>query len=157
VRLGATLLSNAAGDLGLSRLILWDPVCDGAEYYAEMAAAHRHYVSSMQHLRMGRPPGRLPGAEELLGTTYSDAALRELRGLSIARDAPNQSLPFKWLVTSQPARQRGRFAALCGARVDCRVETLDFDCSWHDVARLEDVLPDVGIAAALANMVTERA
>ncbi len=157
VRLGATLLCNAAGDLGLSRLILWDPVCDGAEYYAEMAVAHRHYVSSMQHLRLGRAPARLPGAEELLGTTYSDAALRELRGLSITRDAPNQRLPFKWLVTSQPARQRGRFAALSGARTDCRVETLDFDCSWHDVARLEDVLPDVGIAAALANMVTERA
>ncbi|HEU4539282.1 MAG TPA: hypothetical protein VFS00_34410, partial [Polyangiaceae bacterium] len=157
VRLGATLLYNAAGDLGLSRLVSWDPVCDGAEYYAEMADAHRRYVSSMHHLRLGRRPERLPGAEELLGTTYSDEALRELRGLAVARDAPNHALPARWLITSQPARQQARFAALYGARVDCRADALDVDCGWHDLARLEDVLPDVGIAAALAAMATERA
>ena len=34
---------------------------------------------------------------------------------------------------------------------------MDFDCAWHDVAHLEDVLPDVGISKKLAEMVMEAA
>ncbi len=155
VRLGAALLCASPAAEGLARLVLWDPVCDGAEHYAELAETHRHYLRGLQHLRLGRPPARPAGAEELLGTTYSDAALRELRALAISPGGPAGRAPLRWLVTSQAARQRERFAALCGARPDCQVEALDFDCCWNDLARLEDVLPDVGIAAALCAMVQE--
>ncbi|HEU4412485.1 MAG TPA: amino acid adenylation domain-containing protein [Polyangiaceae bacterium] len=154
VRLGAALLCNAAPGLDLARIVLWDPVCDGAGHYAEMAALHAQYLRSMQHLRLGRPPARPPGGgEELLGATYSREALRELKALAIPKLAPDRGPPVRWLATSQPARQRARFASLCGDRPDCRLEALDFDCSWDDLARFEDVLPDVGIAAALAAMV----
>jgi amino acid adenylation domain-containing protein len=156
VRLGATLLCEAAAGLDLARIIVWDPVCDGAEHYAELVALHRRYLRGLQHLRLGRRPARLRGAEELLGATYSAEALRELRGMSIAPLVPDRGPPLSWLITSRRARQRARFAAVCGARRDCEAEALDFDCGWHELARLEDVLPDVGIAGALAAMAAGR-
>jgi hypothetical protein len=109
----------------------------------------------MQHLRLGRRPARIRNAEELLGTTYSSSTLRELKGLTIGPLSTDRRVAIKWLITSQHARQRDRFATVCGAREGCRVEMLDFDSGWHDLTGLEEVLPDVGIAEALAAMVRE--
>lgn len=155
VRLGATLLCDIAADLDLARLIVWDPVDDGAEYCDEMARLHTRYVRALQHLRLGRPASQPPGGQELLGATYSHEALRGLRELSLAKLGSGKAPPVKWLATFQPARQRERFEALCGTREGCRLDALDFDCSWSDLARFEDILPDVGIAAALATMARE--
>ncbi|HWU91065.1 MAG TPA: amino acid adenylation domain-containing protein, partial [Kofleriaceae bacterium] len=57
VRLGATLLATAGIDA--ARLVLWDPVCRGAEWYDEQGTLHRRYLRGQQHLRRGRWPRRL--------------------------------------------------------------------------------------------------
>jgi len=145
VRLGATLLSNAR--LDVARLVVWDPIVEGSAYYAELADLHRRCVRGLQHLRLGRPPQRLLGAEELLGATYSDAMLRELRALRLVRSA----VPLRWLATHDAARQRASFKALGGDRL----EMLDVDCAWADLTRSEDLLADNGIARALAALVEE--
>jgi amino acid adenylation domain-containing protein len=145
VRLGATLLSNT--QLDVARLVVWDPIVAGSTYYAELADLHRRSVRGLQHLRLGRPPQRLLGAEELLGATYSDAMLRELRALTLVRGA----VPLRWLATHDAARQRASFKALGGDRL----EMLDVDCAWADLARSEDLLADNGIARALAALVEE--
>ncbi len=79
VRLGATLLGGVAGHLDLARWVLWDPICQGSDYYAEMVAVHARYLRAVQHLQFRR--ARRSGVEELLGTTYSETALRELKGM----------------------------------------------------------------------------
>ena len=157
VRLGATLLCNAGEKLDVSRLVLWDPVGDGASHYADMVRMQQRYLRGMQHLRLGRRLERLLGAEELLGTTYSDAALRELRQLAIAKSIASGRTPLRWLVTSHHARQRALFHAASAGRDGCKLETLDVDSYWHDVARLDDILPDVGISRALAAMIGDDA
>jgi acyl carrier protein len=127
VRLGATLLSNAAAGFDLSRAVLWDPIRDGAQHRAELAEAHRRYVrgtplfSLRARLRLGSGRGR----RELLGATYSESALVELSALRLR--------PFE-----------------SGA---CSVETLTSDCGWLDLTRLEDMLPDVGLSQALSRLV----
>jgi amino acid adenylation domain-containing protein len=155
VRLGATLLCGVAGSLDLARLVLWDPVCQGSEYLAEMAEAHRQYLCDVQHLRFRRPRARSTGGTELLGSTYSETALRELNALVIVPIAAGRPMSIKWLATSPSARQTAQFRALGGEREGCRIETMDFDCSWQDVSHLEDILPDVGITRRLAEMGTE--
>jgi amino acid adenylation domain-containing protein len=155
VRLGATLLWNVAGRLDIAKLVLWDPVCQGAEHYTAMAEGHRRYLRAVQHLQRRRTaPGA--GGEELLGATYSETALRELKALVIGPRATGASIPIKWLSTSRPAHQRALFRSVSGAREGCRVEVMDFDCRWQDLALLEDNLPDVGIARKLAEMAMER-
>jgi amino acid adenylation domain-containing protein len=156
VRLGGTLLWNAAGGLDVTKIVLWDPICDGTGYYAEMTEGHRRYLGATQHLRFRRAKRRDTGSEEILGSTYSETALRELKALSIAPIATSRPVPVKWLGTSQHGRQEAVFRATCGERAGSRIEAMDVDCAWHDVSRLEDILPDIGVSKRLAEMVTER-
>jgi hypothetical protein len=148
VRLGATLLATAGIDA--ARLALWDPVCRGAEWYAEQAALHRRYLRSQQDLRLGRRPARLRGAEEQLGVTYSSAARREIEALAIPR---LDGVPLRWLATFEPANQSARHREIAAAAAG--FEALEAECAWRDLAHLEDIIPDLRIARALAAMVTE--
>ena len=147
VRFGATLLSTAG--IEVSRLVLWDPVCRGAAWYDEQAALHRRYLRGQQHLRRGRPPRRLRGAEEVLGVIYPDAARRELRRLAIPWLG---DVRVHWLATFEAASQAAAYDALAAARGGFEVASVD--CAWNDISHLEDIVPDLGIARTLAAMVT---
>jgi amino acid adenylation domain-containing protein len=157
VRLGGTLLCNVASRLNLERVVLWDPICQGAAYYAEMVEAHRRYLGAVQHLRFRRSAARRKGGRELLGSTYSETALLELKALDIAPIAADRRVCIKWLTTSPSAHQAIEFQTVSAQRHGCRFEAMDVDCSWRDVSRLEEVLPDVGISLKLREMVMERA
>jgi acyl carrier protein len=148
VRLGATLLATAG--IEAARLVLWDPVCRGAAWYDEQAALHRRYLAGQHHLRRGRRPAPIPGGEEQLGVVYSNAAVRALRRLEVGR---LDGVPIRWLATHDTAHQaqaRAAIAAAPGGRFD----TIELDCAWRDVARLEDIVPDLGIVRQLVELVT---
>jgi amino acid adenylation domain-containing protein len=131
VRLGALLLCQAARRLELAKLVLWDPIRDGARYLAELAEMQRAYLRSTAPLRFWRWPRARPQARELLGSVYSEAAFRELEALALDPLLAEQRAPTRvW-------------------------ETLHVDCGWRDVGRLEDVIPDIGISSELARLVTE--
>ena len=155
VRLGATLLSNTLGRVNLSSLVLWDPIGEGINFYAEMVEMQRRYVLGTQHLRLGRAPRRTLAAVELLGATYSPGAVRQLQALALA--AAPSGLPTQWLITSQPQQQRGLYQSLIGTSRHNHIEQLDFDCGWNAIAQMSEVLPDVGISRALATMVRQEA
>ena len=127
VRLGATLLATVAQPLQLSRLILWDPVENGAHYLGQLRAAQRRLLRAMPLLSLR---DRLDGwmnreRGELLGATYSQTALRELVDLGM------------------PKRDFGT----------CPVQRLNTDVAWLDLAKLEEMQPDVGISRQLGEMV----
>ncbi|HXK20683.1 MAG TPA: AMP-binding protein [Polyangiaceae bacterium] len=127
VRFGATLLSSVASQLDLAKLVFWDPIERGSDYLAELDQAQRRYVRAMplRSLRARVANLRARGELELLGTLYSDAGLRELAALAMSsRDAAR-----------------------------CPVQTLSPACAWLDLTELEDMLPDLGIAQALAQLV----
>jgi amino acid adenylation domain-containing protein len=128
-RLGAALLGAAAPDLELAALVAWDPVRDGAAYLAELAAADAAFAPGWRRL-FRSPPARPAGETELLGLVCSAANARELKALAFPpKGGPSASLKFH----ATP------------------------ECVWNDAARLGDLLPDVGISAALAALATERA
>ena len=152
-RLGGTLLCAAMRRLDLARLVLWDPIGDGARFHAVMSEMQRRYVRATQDLRRGRKPRSVQGGQELLGATYSDAAIRELKALKLAPTESRGSMPLRWLVTSEPGLQQAHFQRVGKGRGDSRLERLEFDCAWHDIAQMSEVLPDVGISKTLADMV----
>jgi pimeloyl-ACP methyl ester carboxylesterase len=130
VRLGATLLANAAQDTQFSRLVLWDPVERGSQHLADLRAAHRRVVRASPLLSLG---ARLAtwtkrGRAELLGSSYSRLALRELAELTLPR-------------------------AHGGS---CPVERVTTEVAWLDLAKLEDMLPDVGISEQLSQLAWRR-
>jgi pimeloyl-ACP methyl ester carboxylesterase len=150
-RLGATLLAQVAGEINVARFVLWDPVTSGAAHLSEMQRMQRDYLRTAERFTFRkRRPAR---GTELLGSTYSSQALTELRSLGLPGAAPR--VPVKWLVTSPPRRACAAFERLAGKHPGSRLSLLDVDCEWQTLSRLEDMLPDVGIAAALATLCTE--
>jgi len=114
----------------------------------------RAYLRSIAQLRFWKWRRARPQGNELLGTTFSDAAFRELKAFALAPLLAERSVPIRWLATSTLAREEELLRSI-GASDGCRVECLDYECGWRDLARLEDVLPDVRISATLATMVME--
>jgi amino acid adenylation domain-containing protein len=157
VRLGATLLCNAASRFDTGKVVLWDPIYRGCEYRAEAEQGQRRYMRSLTPLRL-RMPGRrdAPGCE-LLGLRYSHRALDELNALVIPTFEARRSMAVRWLATGGGQGQNEWFRSACGDRHGCRIDILDFDCAWHDVTHIEDVLPDTGISKKLAEMVMDAA
>jgi amino acid adenylation domain-containing protein len=153
VRLGASLLGGVAGRLDIAGWVLWDPIGQGSDYYAEMVAVHGRYLRAVQHLQPRRAPRS--GTEELLGATYSRTALRELKGIVLGRGSNPRAVPVKWLSTGRSGGHQALFRSVAREADGCRFEALDYDCGWLDPARLEDVLPDIGIAKKLAEMAME--
>jgi acyl carrier protein len=148
VRLGATLLCTAG--IATSQLVLWDPIAHGSAWFLGQVAMHRRYLRSQRALRRWRSTGRILGGEEHLGVTYSHSAVRDLMGLSIRR-IPDT--PVRWLATFDTAMQRASCDAITERRG--RFEPLALDCGWTDLARFEDMVPNVGVADKLATMVVE--
>ena len=161
VRLGATLLCQAQEQIELTNLVLWDPVCDGRPYHDEQAALHQAYLRSTAHMRWWRRPAAPPGGVELLGTTYSTAALHELDQLVIDLARVRAKVRVDVLTTLQPPAQQARVRALAHSHSHshphprCSVEALDFACGWTELAQLHEVLPDVGFSRALARLVMQ--
>ena len=130
VRLGALLLGQAASRVDARKLVLWDPVRDGAAHFDELRRMQRAYLRGVAPLRFWSFRFERTPPNELLGTSYSESTLREL---GRARLEP---------LLSQHAGLARCFDA-------------EADCAWSDLARLEDVLPDPGISAGICAMLTE--
>lgn len=142
-RFGATLLATA----GIAAsLVLWDPIARGEEWIDEQAELHRRYLRGQQDLRRGRRPMQPIGGEERLGVTYSHSAMRAIAQLAL----PRFDAPVRWLATYNTANQAAHFENLSPATIG--FESLAVDCGWRDITRFEDIIPDVGIAHALAGM-----
>ena len=152
VRLGATLLCRAGQRLGISELILWDPVRTGSEYLAQLTSAQQGYLRAQ--VRGGGSRVDLEeGARELLGMTYSEKALGELRGLALEPPAPGKFTSARWLATSRSDQQRAHFQAWAQGTQAARLEVLDLGHDWCDVARVDQNFSDAGISQALAKLI----
>lgn len=157
VRLGALLLCRTLPELDLTRLLLWDPVHDGRGHHRSLARMQREYLKSVAHLRFFRLRGAEPPPNELLGTTFSTAALAELESLSLAPLLGQSALDIRWLATAG-ADCDAAVASNVGAGIaHLSVECLDLACGWCELGSLEDTIPDAGVTAALRSMLRERA
>jgi len=178
VRLGATLLAEALQGMDVAALVVWDPVCDGARYYAETAAAHVRFVGRWR--RLFRAPAPLAGAVEIIGWTCSEATVRELQTLVFPPVRSEPLPPLRWLATrlrrdlasrlrcdaasaspaagqvSEASEQRQLFETASRGREGSRLETVEWDQGWNDISRMDEMLPDVGVSAALAKLAMER-
>jgi hypothetical protein len=126
-----------------------------------MTASHRAYLGSLQHLRFrlraNHEGARARGREELLGFTYSEEALRQMKALVMMPTASKRAIPVKWIAAWRQARQEALFRSVVGEKETSRFETVQLDHRWDDVAQVDHVLPDVGIARRLSAMVKELA
>lgn len=159
VRLGASLLFETRDHLEFSGLVLWDPVLQGASLRTELARMHQGYLRNTLHMRLLRAvkaPRKAPSSGvELLGTTFSDQALRELTSLNMGAATGCTTASSRLLVSSPRQARAGELLAWARSQPACKAETVDFDCAWAALANVHEVIPDVGISRTLAQMVLE--
>ncbi|HTQ02599.1 MAG TPA: amino acid adenylation domain-containing protein [Polyangiaceae bacterium] len=155
VRLGALLLVRALPELDLARLVLWDPVHDGAAHHRSLRSMQRAYLKSVAHLGFLRRRRAKPPANELLGTTFSPRALVELDGLALSPLLARTPIDIRWLATAG-AECGAALASNVGAGIaHLAVECVEFGCDWCDLAAIEDTIADAGLSNALRAMVRE--
>jgi hypothetical protein len=118
-------LTSVGSNVDWAGIVLWDAAPRGDQYVAGLRAAQRRYQRAAS-AGIGWPRFRF-FEHELLGTTFKRATLRELSGLRLP-PAEACAAPVRVLNTASP---------------------------WHDLAHLEDMLPDVGISPALTRLVRE--
>jgi amino acid adenylation domain-containing protein len=155
-RLGGLLLGRVAQRLPLTRLVLWDPVHDGAAHHRSLANMQRAYLRSVAQLRFWRLGTGDPPPHELLGTSYSPSALAALDELKLPPLLADNRVDIRWLATSGADCEAALASSVHTKIAHLAVECLDFGCAWCDVQAIEQVIPDVGISRALFAMLKER-
>jgi pimeloyl-ACP methyl ester carboxylesterase len=122
VRAGALVTGQAVSAIdAVDRLVLWDPVVDGASYLEELRHAQSEFCG--RNFFLGRHERRQALAEHG-GYTLSDRMVKQLEGLGAAAYShlPANKL---WVVTSSAAQ-----FPVEGAHT----ELVPFDCRWDNVA-----------------------
>lgn len=82
-RLTTSLVLQSLNHATVESIVAWDPVTDGDEYYRELKRMNREKIHKLLVMRNMRKPAKIRNAEELMGYTFSDSAIREIRELSL--------------------------------------------------------------------------
>jgi hypothetical protein len=123
------LLSQVASGLNLHKVVLWDPISQGANHHRQLRRAQQQYQRSHALPQLRWPSWRRRGdSQELLGCVLSSRAWRELDALTLDSS----------------------FVAAPG------VKSLTSSCDWLDLTHLEDMLPDSGISRQLLQLALEQ-
>jgi pimeloyl-ACP methyl ester carboxylesterase len=78
-RLGGTLAWKALNDFPVRRMVLWDPVIKGADYYEQLRKSHYRLL----HHESDKPPYPIKGAPQALGFALNEAWVSQLNDIEI--------------------------------------------------------------------------
>lgn len=129
-RLGGALalLASERSPVTPLRIVLWEPVLDGAAYAQELGAAHaRHTFDPFIHDR--RPAPELRG--EALGFGVSDAWIQELRAISVASMQPRCQEGCHHIATRLTPCAEQLSSSLTSRGLAWRHQPTAIDMAWH--------------------------
>jgi pimeloyl-ACP methyl ester carboxylesterase len=150
LRLGATLAAQAAAECQcVDRLVLWEPVIDGAEYVAAQRALHREWVDD--EARDGR---RAHEAEdELLGYRLTGRLRQELESMSLWSLA-RAPAPDLHLLSQKPSVEHERLSErlrATGARV--QTDCVEGPMIWSRTPAMDEPrVPNAVVQAIVARL-----
>lgn len=153
LRFGAALAALAARKVRAQLLVLWDPIIDGAAYLDELEKLHdaalrdekrfwsrwpmgmRPYI---ERFVPGAAPPRVRAADELVGTRYSEALLRSIRGVTMERllEVPRR---VAWVHSAASEGARAYFDALTKRGIKVEERTTSAQTAWSSPARVDEL------------------
>lgn len=150
LRFGATLAALATGDgVHAERLVLWDPVLDGAAYLSALDRLHARMLVDPKRF----PAPRSSGPDERLGFPLPPAVRS-----SIAAARPFADPAFRpsrvALFAGRPSPEVEQACQVANARgVEATYRVLDADGAWDDLDQIEETLlpgPHLGLLVRAA-------
>jgi exosortase A-associated hydrolase 2 len=158
LRLGATLatLKASTGADGLSQLVLWDPVVDGATYLRDLATMHEEYLRQESPVDLRHPtspasPEDLPS--EALGHAISPELAAELSQVDLTTAGELGIRNVTVIVTSSTPESARLKAWLDGLGRGHRWITTEISLPWNSDAAVNRVLVPMDIVHLIVSTV----
>ena len=158
LRLGATLaaLKASTGAEGLSQLVLWDPVVEGAPYLRDLATMHEEYLCDELPGHLGRLPSPT-SAEELPSEALGHAIPPELAAELAQVDLTTAGWPATrdvTIIVTSPTPESARLKAwLDGLGQGHRWITTEISLPWNSDAAVNRVLVPMDIVHLIVSTV----
>jgi pimeloyl-ACP methyl ester carboxylesterase len=115
MRLGATVALRAAPTLpDVAGLVLWEPLCSGANYLEELRILHEAAIN--RFFVLPRDYAATPRPTELLGFAMPERLRTEIEAIDLLLEPPLRSLPLL-VIESQGAPEMAALVAHLGAGV----------------------------------------
>jgi len=151
IRLGATLLWEARETIQCEGIVFWDPILDGKQYLLELESQHSRIVTDLIPIRNGRPVCKIPGARELLGTTYSETALDELKKMVISPSKVTSS-QIIWVASTEKDTQFSAFQSINIFQHGWQFQAVHVDSELYWLQSMK-MIPDTGLSKMLEDAV----
>lgn len=150
LRLGGTMavLASGHGERTPDRLVLLDPIFDGAGYVDELSRVQSREFAELQWDRCGEPTPML-GPEELLGFPMAAAFRDRLRSLRLDELAKARARKVHLIETGNTAQWHSVCTAWRSAGVDVAQVTLDIRVEWTDLEALNTAVVPNDVLQAL--------
>jgi alpha/beta superfamily hydrolase len=131
VRFGATLATRVALGRQIARLILWDPIVEGASYLEQLRRTHERLLAAHRNVFGGEADLDSGDTRELVGYPVSAQLLASIEAMTLPnlRELRRNSGPSVTAILSQ--ENHGDRNWIENARQsEIGVSLIDFDCDW---------------------------
>ena len=137
MRLGATFAAlTAARRRDIDRLVLWDPVSDGAAYVDELVTLQRGWLRD----RMGERAERLASDGELIGFSATNAVRSQLNALTLSALPPLRAKTVSLVLSEQRPAYLTLLQALVESGTAAVSEFVDEPAEWTSVDQVHQIL-----------------
>jgi amino acid adenylation domain-containing protein len=135
-RLNTMLALRALQDKPVDRWVCWDPVTQGQHYYEELRRMTLEEAKKLLVIRNLRTPSLMRDAEELVGMTFSSAAIQEMTSLVLDHEnfpiGGNVCQVLSADYSSVAESEQQRQIALAGLPS----VLVDEECGWYSTTRM---------------------
>jgi len=139
-RLNSIMAFHALREKPVDRWVCWDPVTSGRQHYKEMQRMTREKAQKLLVVRNMRVPRKIRGAEELVGVTFSEAAVREMTMMRLESEIIPTGADVVQVLSGDYSRD-GKFETPGTYSLDGFPFTqVDDDCNWYASTRVTSAI-----------------
>lgn len=157
LRFGATIAATAPlHNQPPKKLVLWDPVVNGAAYLDGLRNMHQELLNNLNSMRSKRPVDHRQGIEELLGFSYTNDLIADIKNLNLL-EFTEFSADEITLVISEP---RPEYEALKEHLISLNLlgsyQEISSDAAWNSLTEIENAFIATEAISAITSELTRQ-
>ena len=152
VRFGAIIAGKSLGKLNNINWVFWDPIVNGQEYYRNMHEMHKTKILRSKVFKNLPKPRPIEGGEELMGSTYSNLAISQIKQVSIeSGEFKDEKINVLLTKTNDDSSDTPLFDSNIGGTP----EQLNIDVGWYNTDRISAAITDNQILNRLISLISK--